>query len=486
MYFRGRKIKFKYLIILLIVSTLLIILYLNRPLKINNSPPEVNQSIELGNDIETNTPTLTELIDTPIITKPTTPIVSPSTISPSTNSASSSSNSNSDEKIESFGVLGPNEMIYNHIPDLDAPNEEKKDQLKEWYSFAQKTQEIFTSKKAIERPNVVRKDVLLDLYGNPVDFVIAIKFVHCSIKLSVRNINLYLKPRYIWFISANKDHCNTLITLADNVKCIWEDEIYPNLNSQKLKSIITHPKTSKRRGWYYLQLLNFGVARHLPDLAKTYVVWDSDNVPMSSDLTFFNYEKHQYKFYTQRDHYHEGLAKGYHASYKTLTGHDMLHPDPKFTVKKPTPVGDWKSETWVAHFMVWYKPYVREIMDHIESYRKLKPGDWNIEVCNVIQHPNHANYFDGFGDYDIYGSWMKQYHLNEVHALMGSHKRAIRPHKTDYYKKGTCCVPQKDYDSWVKNKYLNVVIEIHKGDSASCQTDEINMIGLKDGDKLLN
>uniref|UniRef100_A0A7S1KQN8 Uncharacterized protein n=1 Tax=Percolomonas cosmopolitus TaxID=63605 RepID=A0A7S1KQN8_9EUKA len=378
----------------------------------------------------------------------------------------------------------------NAAPPVETPAEEEKKEetlLEKWTREAGERQTIFSSDYIEKHPNShIRKDALKDLYGEPVDFLILIKYVHCAIKLMVKNINKFHKPRYIWFVSASKEHCKELIKMDDNIKCVWEDEIFPTFNSKVLDEKTTHGTTRSRRGWYYLQMLNFGVGRHLPDLAETYIVWDSDNVPMNDRMKFFDYDKKQYRFYTQRDHYHRGLALGYHGAYEDLMGLKVLHPDPKFTPNNPTPTEDWRSETWVAHFMVWYKPYVREILDHMEKHREVAPTEWTLEVLKVIQSDKQKEYFDGFADYDTYGSWLKQHHIEEVQALMGSYRESTRPKTTPHYKRGTCCVPEVDYKQWEKENWLNVVIEIHKGDEAACKTDEINMIGLRPGDKLLN
>ena len=69
------------------------------------------------------------------------------------------------------------------------------------------------------------KHTLTDPEGEPVDFVIAIKFVYQAVAFMVSQINLIHAPRYIWFMASDPRSCTILTALAGNVRCMPESSV---------------------------------------------------------------------------------------------------------------------------------------------------------------------------------------------------------------------------------------------------------------------
>mmetsp|Transcript_2899 Transcript_2899/g.4189 ORF Transcript_2899/g.4189 Transcript_2899/m.4189 type:complete len:319 (+) Transcript_2899:55-1011(+) len=206
------------------------------------------------------------------------------------------------------------------------------------------------------------RQYLLDPEGRTVDFVISVRFIHCSVKYSVVKINEYFNPKRIIFLSYSKEHCTVLRGFATNVHCIWEQDILPHFTPSRFaklvdeevkktndKTIVTAKKNlpshigsfKDRAGWFFLQMINLGVARHMTGLSENYIVWDSDIIPLTPNMKFWN-DKGQIIRYTQRSH-GELIANAYHKSYELLTGKTIIHPNGREIH------GFRDEETWVAH-----------------------------------------------------------------------------------------------------------------------------------------
>jgi len=69
------------------------------------------------------------------------------------------------------------------------------------------------------------KHTLTDPEGEPLDFVIAIKFVYQAVAFMVSQINLIHAPRYIWFMASDPRSCTILTALAGNVRCMPESSV---------------------------------------------------------------------------------------------------------------------------------------------------------------------------------------------------------------------------------------------------------------------
>jgi len=329
----------------------------------------------------------------------------------------------------------------------------------------------------------------VDTKGKTVDWVISVSYVHCSIKVAALEINRIFNPKRIIFLSKERTACPVLESFADNIKCVWEQTVFPNgFNAKEIVNMINERgkedidylngrgafmKVTERPGWYFLQLMNLGISLYMDDLSDNYIVWDSDIIPLSSQMHLFDYEQKKAIFYTQIWHT-TPVRKGYHESYTHLTGLEIRHPF------KDQPMDSLESETWVAHLMVINRKFCSEYLRHVEKYTKSEKDRWMWAVIRMILSPAMKGVRDfAFADYDHYGSWVDEFHPDSFRVLRESYKLYHREDRSPGYAMGTCCPTKSTINKLNDMKLHYFVNEIHKGDNACRQS--INMHGLEKG-----
>lgn len=62
----------------------------------------------------------------------------------------------------------------------------------------------------------------------------------------------------------------------------------PGWSVEEMKAAWSLPERRARFGWYYYQMMNLAVARHLEELSEHYIIWDSDLIAVNPQ-PFFNY-----------------------------------------------------------------------------------------------------------------------------------------------------------------------------------------------------
>eukprot|EP00929_Paragymnodinium_shiwhaense_P107237 TRINITY_DN73311_c0_g1_i1.p1 TRINITY_DN73311_c0_g1~~TRINITY_DN73311_c0_g1_i1.p1 ORF type:complete len:1398 (-),score=182.86 TRINITY_DN73311_c0_g1_i1:315-4508(-) len=266
-----------------------------------------------------------------------------------------------------------------------------------------------TMNKVISSPTAPREEgvigtdgtrsCLRDLEGQPVDFLIVIMPVYWGTALMVRDINRIHRPRYIWFLVVAQDSCPVLEAMAPNVRCVQENEIFNGHWSAKmLRKFLDRPK---RAGWYFYQQLNFQVAFTLSELSETYIVWDADTIPTSTDLRFFDYDNNKVIFHMNEESINASEAMAYHRSYEILSGLRSEHPP---------------HINFVSHFMPFRKQYAREVIHHVAAWRGVPLHQWMFEVTKTYKNAylGPARMTSGFADYEMYGSWVAAFHPETI------------------------------------------------------------------------
>ena len=189
-------------------------------------------------------------------------------------------------------------------------------------------------------------------------------------RVAIASINQYVAPRFIRFVSADADACAALVAMARNVRCTPQDEVIPGVTKDAVKRELdslyhgsrTTERDSKgtktpssasylgreRAGWYLQQLIKLGVARHLPDLTSTFVVWDPDMIALEP-FKVFSAERSG-KTGKERVIRHVGgyTIRSYEDAYERLTNEPLVAaPD---------------GSSYVTHAMTFERAFLEEML----------------------------------------------------------------------------------------------------------------------------
>ena len=186
----------------------------------------------------------------------------------------------------------------------------------------------------------------------------------CVTRVAIASINQYVAPRRVWFVSADADACATLEAMAPNVRCVPQDEVIPGVTKASVARELERlfPETEalavdasrnrrlgrERAGWYLQQLIKLGVARHLPDLTSTFLVWDPDMIALEPFRVFST--ERSGRTGRERVVRHVGgyAIKSYERAYVALTGEQMASaPD---------------GSSYVTHTMTFERAFAEELL----------------------------------------------------------------------------------------------------------------------------
>ena len=182
----------------------------------------------------------------------------------------------------------------------------------------------------------------------------------CVTRVAIASINQYVAPRFIRFVSADADACATLVAMARNVRCTAQDEVIPGVTkdavARELERLFPKDSTSfdarylgrERAGWYLQQLIKLGVARHLPDLTSTFLVWDPDMIALEPFRVFSS--ERSGKTGKERVVRHVGgyAIRSYEDAYARLTGEPLASaPD---------------GSSYVTHAMTFERAFAEELL----------------------------------------------------------------------------------------------------------------------------
>ena len=186
----------------------------------------------------------------------------------------------------------------------------------------------------------------------------------CVTRVAIASINQYVAPRFIRFVSADAEACAALVAMAHNVRCVPQDEVIPGITKASVERALERlfPENlsggrpgkegrylgRERAGWYLQQLVKLGVARHLPDLTSTFLVWDPDMIALEPFRVFST--ERSGRTGRERVVRHVGgyAIKSYERAYVALVGERMASaPD---------------GSSYVTHAMTFERAFAEELL----------------------------------------------------------------------------------------------------------------------------
>jgi hypothetical protein len=252
-------------------------------------------------------------------------------------------------------------------------------------------------------------------------------------KLAIRSLQLFARPRRIYTIASSRFFAE-LRSLNENgcdIILIDEDAFIEAVSLHDLeKYLMQRTGSTWGTGWYLQQFLKMAAAR-LPDIARHYLIWDSDTVMLRA-VEFFD-------------------AQG-----RVLVNPKEEHHRPYFELtEKLLGFGRSVPFSFISeHFMV-NAGHMRELLQMIETQAP-DAKNWVYAILDQITSENLKN--SGFSEFETYGNFLQVHHpgsyccrpLNssrEGAALFG-----MSPNKCDLYyllKRGYCFV---SFEWWNRKK----------------------------------
>jgi hypothetical protein len=229
--------------------------------------------------------------------------------------------------------------------------------------------------------------------------VVSLAFSYtCVSERSVAALNQHLGVRHIHIVTTSSQKCNAFARLAENVKCHMQDALLSGVSLDTVTAHMTQhfqdrgsQRTARdRAGWYLQQVLKLGAAQAIPDLTVHFIVWDLDMIPLYDFPVLFQPAAPAANLRTRVDVATIQIRE-YAASYRKLFGRGPLYPG--------------KDMSYVAHWMVVYKPYMSEMLAHISGTEDTASWPW--KVLESVQ-PGHRNVYYGLSEYTMYVSWVLQ------------------------------------------------------------------------------
>ncbi len=163
------------------------------------------------------------------------------------------------------------------------------------------------------------------------------------------------------------------IIRGPHVSCIDEDAIIPGVTAQMF--------SEPRGGWYFQQVLKFGLAARLQ--SKYYLVVDSD-VVFVRPVSFFSQGK---PLYAPGSEYHTP----YFVAYRELMGREAK-----------------REYSFIAHHMVFRSEIVLELLSSFQA-----PELWWKSIANFITPRPPLYSAAQFSEYETYGHFLKERHASE-------------------------------------------------------------------------
>eukprot|EP00232_Nephroselmis_pyriformis_P018710 CAMPEP_0182884444 /NCGR_PEP_ID=MMETSP0034_2-20130328/18999_1 /TAXON_ID=156128 /ORGANISM="Nephroselmis pyriformis, Strain CCMP717" /LENGTH=336 /DNA_ID=CAMNT_0025017645 /DNA_START=176 /DNA_END=1183 /DNA_ORIENTATION=- len=238
-----------------------------------------------------------------------------------------------------------------------------------------------------------------------VDVVVVMVAPACTTAQAVRLLKYHFNFRRVIYIVKSPVYCPWITGIAEGVECLDENKVIPGLTyeglARKSGVIKKHQGVNNRVGWYLQQYLKLGVALHLRDLSKHYLVWDADNIPIQPiDLLA---EGGAARLCVNRG---AAMFSEYSRFYKAITGLNLLRPS--------LPGGGGQKLNFVCGYMMMYRPYVAELLLHVGSYLA-QQGIKDLYPYNIHRKANELFKSALLSEYDSYGSWLLARHPDKLH-----------------------------------------------------------------------
>lgn len=257
-----------------------------------------------------------------------------------------------------------------------------------------------------------------------------------DVVLVISRKDISLLQNSIEFIKKNLDGkryicigCKELKDIVENIlHCVFldEDTIFPQMTLSHIQNIIKEKGGNPQRaGWYFQQLLK--MAYSYISETRSYVVWDSDTIPLSHIDYIMN---NKYVFMGKKE-FHKPY---FDVVYKLFKGE----------------VYRWNKEiSFIAENMIIDCLYMKEMLDEINTNTELTGEYFYEKIINAISEKELS--WSGFSEFETYGNYMMIKHPNVYNVIK---RKALR---IGSYILGFH--PRKEQLEWVSKSYEIVSIE---------------------------
>jgi len=261
-----------------------------------------------------------------------------------------------------------------------------------------------------------------------VDFVIPVKEVGAVLRAVVEGVVDFYSPRSIVFVASAPvlERILRLLPLWDTrgipVRTVDETKIFDpidvsfdTIRNEFEAACRDNPQVvdgvnPREFGWWYQQLIKLGAGLYIEHLSETYIVWDSDLIPLTRWPLFSTapdgITRVPVVALLQAASKHPNILREYRRATLSLLGHDIL-----------TPHGN--SGTFVAHHMPFRKEAVR---DMLESFRHGDSTDddepWPLRIVRLARHTLRFSEYLTYATFAILRGQL-DYHPFQVYGSEG-------------------------------------------------------------------
>lgn len=200
-----------------------------------------------------------------------------------------------------------------------------------------------------------------------------------------------------------------------NIKLIDEETVLPNMNFKSIKKLKI-PYFPKRAGWYFQQLLKYGVY-NLDSLSENYIVLDADTIILKP-IEFIQNRKYNFLI-------SEEYNMPYFVNYQNILKEDANR---KFS--------------FISQYMVFNKTILKTLLNKIEfNFNHISSWNWIILENLTGTTPSL------FSEYETYGNFIKNNYptkcnfielkwLREGSQILGTmfpKKNQLLKYESEYY-----------------------------------------------------
>lgn len=223
--------------------------------------------------------------------------------------------------------------------------------------------------------------------------------------------------------------CKELKDTVENVfHCVFMDEntIYPQMTLSHIENIIQEKGGNPQRaGWYFQQFLK--MAYSYISKTKSYVVWDSDTIPLS------------HIDYIRDNRYVFMGKKEFHKPY-----FDVINRIFKGEIYR------WNQEiSFIAENMIIDCAYMKEMINNINVNSEISGNKFYDIILDAIDEKEIS--WSGFSEFETYGNYMMVKHP-DVYSVIKRKALRIGSYVIGYY-------PKREQLEWVSKSYEIISVE---------------------------
>jgi hypothetical protein len=169
-----------------------------------------------------------------------------------------------------------------------------------------------------------------------------------------------------------------IISIAQKLDCVYVDE--KNLTNINKEDIVYTINGDNRNGWLYQQILKLNGDKI--SINEHFLIIDSDTI-LTQPHNFIYKNK---IIFNHSDECHIP----YYKSYKNIFGYEKT-----------------SSLSFVCHYMLFSKKYLKEMKAEIE---KINKNNWELSILKNVIYDDPS----GFSEYETYGNFMLKRHKNKI------------------------------------------------------------------------